>query len=139
MSAPIVTDLCLSAEQLVELAYLIADRLEGCREVRPALVGVREVAAYLAVDASWVYEHAREIGARKLGDGPKARLRFSLAEVDQKLSACMMSRKSTEAQSRMAESKRRRARTRRLGTTVELLPIRGAQTADFGLSGDVAA
>jgi hypothetical protein len=37
-------------------------------------------AAYLAVEESYVYEQAAELGARRLGLGPKPRLRFSLAE-----------------------------------------------------------
>src|SRR5690242_13253040 len=41
-----------------------------------------EVAGYLAVDRSYVYEHADELGARRLGTGPKARLRFALEDVD---------------------------------------------------------
>jgi hypothetical protein len=51
------------------------------------LVDARSLAAYLGVGVSWVYEHADELGARRLGSGPKARLRFSLEEVDERLTA----------------------------------------------------
>jgi hypothetical protein len=57
-----------------------------------ALVDVAAVAAYLDVECSWVYEHADEIGFRRLGSGPKARLRFSLAEVDERLTGCTAGR-----------------------------------------------
>jgi excisionase family DNA binding protein len=35
-----------------------------------------ELAEYLSVERSYVYEHASELGAIRLGTGPKARLRF---------------------------------------------------------------
>lgn len=50
-----------------------------------ALVDVKTVAAYLGVSVDYVYGHAAELRARRLGTGPKARLRFSLADVDDAL------------------------------------------------------
>jgi hypothetical protein len=55
------------------------------------LVDAQAVADYLAVDRGWVYAHAGELGARRLGEGPKARLRFSLDEVDALLTPCLSS------------------------------------------------
>lgn len=99
---------------------------------REPLVGVRELAKYLSVNPSWVYEHADDLGARRLGDGRRARLRFSIAEVDARLSACSSGRRSgapDDGPERASQAgSRPRARTRkrgRLGTSVELLPIRG--------------
>jgi hypothetical protein len=43
-----------------------------------ALVDVRELAADLGVSTDYVYAHARELGAMRLGSGPKARIRFDL-------------------------------------------------------------
>ena len=40
------------------------------------LLTARDVAALLNVDRSWVYAHARDLGAIHLGDGPRPRLRF---------------------------------------------------------------
>jgi hypothetical protein len=37
---------------------------------------VSQVAARYRVSRSWVYAHQRELGAMRLGDGPRARLRF---------------------------------------------------------------
>lgn len=48
------------------------------------LVDAVTVAAYLRVSRGYVYEHADELGCRRLGSGPRARLRFSLAEVDER-------------------------------------------------------
>jgi hypothetical protein len=91
---------------------------------REPLVDVGVVAEYLAVERGWVYEHSELLGARRLGSGPRARLRFSLAEIDERLSACSTGRESgsPEPASTLASKPRRR---RRSGTTVELLPIRG--------------
>ena len=40
-----------------------------------------EVARHLSVHENWVYAHADELGAIRLGDGEKARLRFDLERV----------------------------------------------------------
>jgi hypothetical protein len=93
------------------------------------LVDAAGVAAYLNVDRSFVYEHADELGARRLGSGPRARLRFSLEEVDSRLTTCSTGRESKAAESRVVEPIRRRRRTAGLGTNVELLPIRGRKEA----------
>lgn len=86
---------------------------------REALVDVAAVAAYLNVDRSWVYAHADELGARRLGSGPKARLRFSLEDVDAAVT-CSGNRGSDES---LSGSRRRRRPS--AGTSVPLLPIRG--------------
>jgi hypothetical protein len=41
-----------------------------------ASLTVAEVAARYRVSRSWVYAHQRELGALRLGAGPRARLRF---------------------------------------------------------------
>ena len=93
---------------------------------RPAaLVDAQALAEHLGTTRSFVYEHAAELGARRLGRGPRARLRFSLADVDAALTSCSLSRESDEAVSRTVEPIRRRRRTGSLGTSVPLLPIRG--------------
>jgi hypothetical protein len=89
-----------------------------------SLVDAVRVAEHLGVSRDFVYEHAVELGARRLGSGPRARLRFDLAEVDSRLTSCSRSRGSEEAGSRTVERVRRRRRTSGLGTSVPLLPIR---------------
>jgi excisionase family DNA binding protein len=44
--------------------------------ILPELLTVAETAAVLRVGRSWVYEHARELGAVKLGPGRTAPLRI---------------------------------------------------------------
>lgn len=89
-----------------------------------ALVDAKAVAAYLNVQPGYVYEHADELGARRLGTGPRARLRFSLAEVVERLGACSAGRQS-EPREPAPRAASARTRRRRSGTSVELLPIRG--------------
>jgi hypothetical protein len=88
------------------------------------LVDACAVAEHLGVSRAFVYEHADELGARRLGNGPRARLRFSLAEVDERLSACTTGRRS-ETPDSPQEAALRPRRRRASGTNVELLPIRG--------------
>jgi len=54
-----------------KLAELVADRGKTF-----GLVGPRELAEGLGVSLDYVYAHATELGAMRLGSGPKARMRF---------------------------------------------------------------
>ena len=113
---------------LVRLADLVAERvLTRLETLQPSTVFLtpHQVAELLQVDRGYVYEHARELGARRLGSGPKARLRFRLEDV-KRATPCLADRESDHAVKRMTEPKRRRQRTPRLGTEVALLPIRGS-------------
>lgn len=49
-------------------------------------IDVAEVARRLSVSRDYVYRHANELGARRVGDGSKSRLRFDPAEVAKRLS-----------------------------------------------------
>jgi hypothetical protein len=71
-----------------------------------------------------VYEHAYELQPLRLGTGPKARLRFDLERVLETLS-CSTSRGSLPSEPPASVPKRSRRRPPGMGTTVELLPIRG--------------
>jgi predicted DNA-binding transcriptional regulator AlpA len=41
-----------------------------------AWLDAQEVARWLGVSREWVYEHAEELGASRIGTGPRPRLRF---------------------------------------------------------------
>lgn len=47
------------------------------------ILDAAEVSRLLGRDRSWVYEHAAELGAFRFGDGPRARIGFELAAVEQ--------------------------------------------------------
>ena len=63
----------LTSEQLAELAHMVAERLRGVLPDQPtlsatgALVDAQTVAAALGVDRSWVYEHASDLGGKRIG------------------------------------------------------------------------
>ena len=50
-----------------------------------ALVDARRLARDLGVSLDYVYAHATELGAMRLGSGPKARIRFDLDRARQAL------------------------------------------------------
>jgi hypothetical protein len=52
-----------------------------------ALVDARQLARDLGVSLDYVYAHATELGAMRLGSGPKARIRFDLDRARQALEA----------------------------------------------------
>ncbi|MCL2420215.1 MAG: hypothetical protein FWD04_13065 [Conexibacteraceae bacterium] len=63
----------------------IAQRVVELAGQRSRLVDAQTVAAALDVHRVWVYAHARELGVMRLGTGPKARLRFDLGVVRERL------------------------------------------------------
>lgn len=81
------------------------------------LVDAAEIARCFGVSRDWVYDHADELGAVRLGDGPKARLRFDPATVAERLGT-----PDERSEVRRAASRPRRRST----STVDLLPIRGS-------------
>lgn len=65
------------------VAELIADSAgRSPRAMR--YVDAATVARVLGVERDWVYDHARELGAVRLG-GPNGRLRFDLDEIPRRL------------------------------------------------------
>lgn len=111
----------LADDQLERLADLLAERGVS----REDLVSAERLAKYLGVDEGYVYAHADELGARRLGAGPKARLRFSLREVDERLRAM----RGGAVESPVTTPKPRRRPSRVTPTGVRLLPIRGKAPA----------
>jgi hypothetical protein len=93
------------------------------------LVTAAEVAAMLSVTRDTVYAHAAELGAVRIGDGPRPRLRFD----PEKAVAAWAShdaRANSQAITSRAAGGTRRGRPRRsMGTDVPLLPIRGRKAA----------
>jgi hypothetical protein len=129
MSPP--TELVLSAEAIEQLAQRVAELVSERVAARPPLVDAETLACFLNVERSYVYEHAAQLGAVRLGDGPRARLRFDVVEAKRRLT-CSMSRGSEGPASRAVEPIRRRHRAERLGTSAPLLPIRGSESSVSG-------
>lgn len=47
------------------------------------VLNVREVAQLLGRSGAWVYGHASELGAIRMGTGPRARIGFDLVRIEQ--------------------------------------------------------
>jgi hypothetical protein len=87
---PEVVVVRLDAQSVDDLAHRVADLVHQQRNepARPTdggteegeagrLLSAAQVAALWGVDRSWVYDHADELGAMRLGTGARPRLRFS--------------------------------------------------------------
>jgi hypothetical protein len=97
-----------SAEaQLVDaIARRVVELLEGARaragtadpgaDAEGACLTVSQVAARYRVSRSWVYARQRELGAMRLGQGPRARLRFDPKVVAEAIAAFEGSRRPPE-------------------------------------------
>jgi hypothetical protein len=100
----------LSEAEIEAVATRVADLLRE-QQSNLELVDAAAIARQFGVSRDFVYQHADELGAVRLGSGPKARLRFDPAKVGRVL------RRPPE---KAAPRTRRRA-TRRSSS---LLPIR---------------
>ncbi len=74
----------LAPHVVEQIAQRVAQLLHEHRheqDARPAparLLDATQLARHLGVTRTWVYEHAQQLGAIRLGTGAKARLRFDL-------------------------------------------------------------
>jgi hypothetical protein len=122
-----VAEVRLDRGQLVELAELVADALAArlAPHASGALVDAAAVAARYSVTRDFVYRNVSALGGVRLGDGPRARLRFDLEEAGRRLVSCSGIRESGVAAGRVVEPGSGRRRRGRSGTGVPLLPVRG--------------
>lgn len=71
----------ITPEVIEQIACRVADLLTQRAHRQEAVGGmltVNQLALRLNVTRAWIYEHANELGGVRLGEGPKARLRFDL-------------------------------------------------------------
>jgi len=66
----------LDAETVEKIARRVVALLERQGLRNRELIDATELASRFAIERSWVYTHAIELGAVKLGNGAKPRLRF---------------------------------------------------------------
>lgn len=71
-------------EELVTKVETIDRKLSELERPAPSgLMSADEVADLLGVNRSYVYENSAALGVRRIGNGPKPRLRFERAAVEQ--------------------------------------------------------
>ena len=112
----------LDAPTVEAIARRVVELLERRGSGGPVLVDAAELARRLGIERSWVYTHAIELGAVKLGGGRKPRLRF-----DPEIAARVLRRvgegPAADPPARSGERAARSQRGRR--SEVRLLPVRG--------------
>ena len=98
----------------------VAEHLAEVVSPAPANVGLvdaQELAEQLGVARDWVYANAARLGGVRLGDGPRARLRFDAERAREALTGNAGGGQPTN----VAASRRRRGRPRR--KTVAAVPL----------------
>jgi hypothetical protein len=100
----------LDPDDIESIASRVAELLREQQPSASRLADAAEVARELGVDRDWVYEHAEELGAARLG-GARGRLRFDLVRIRRDL-ACADHARSRPAG---AQRQRRQSLTRRRG------------------------
>jgi hypothetical protein len=108
----------LSDADVDAIAFRVAEVL-GRAATESVLVDAAEAASILFVDRGYVYRHAAKLGAVKLGDGPRARLRFPIARLVEMASTRSESRESPPP----SAPQRRRSRRARGGLTAAGNPL----------------
>jgi hypothetical protein len=94
--AQIVDAIARRVVELLEGARARADATRPAADTGGACLTVSQVAARYRVSRSWVYAHQRELGAMRLGDGPRARLRFDPRVVADAITAFDRSQRPAE-------------------------------------------
>lgn len=112
MTAPVHLD----GTSIEAIARRVAELLVG-EHGSGIWIDATEVARRFGFSRDYVYRHADELGAVRIGDGPNARLRFDVSVLTEKLRGFS---------SRGAElPKRATQRSVRSLSAADLLPIRG--------------
>lgn len=112
MSKP--TLITLDRASIEAIAELVADRLSG-EQIGGELIDATETARRLGTSVAFVYEHADELGARRLTDSPRSRLRFDPEFI--------AARRADDRTSPRPEPARRKPAPRRTRPEVELIPV----------------
>lgn len=98
------------------IARRVAAHLAAAPTPAASLVTAAELARRFGLSRAWVYEHASSLGAVRLGDGTRPRLRFDPEQVARALEAPAVTR---------TDAPERRPARRRPPARGELLPVRG--------------
>lgn len=113
----------LTPDAIEQIAHRVAELLRDqapARSTPPGLLNASELARHLGVTRTWVYEHANQLGAITLGDGPRPRLRFDPETATQALHA---QRQTPTRPPTKPDSPRPGRPRRRPTSTVPLLPV----------------
>ncbi len=118
----------LTPETIEQIAHRVAELLRhdppddaaSTTGVSGELLDASQLARRLGLTRAWVYEHANELGAITLGDGPRPRLRFDPEIAAQALRA---RRRPKPARLPTSDTPQPGRPRRRPPSTVPLLPV----------------
>lgn len=113
MTAPVQ----LAPDSIEAIAQRVAELVREPESVQ--LIDAAEVALRFGVSRDYVYAHAEELGAVRVGQGSRPRLRFDVKKVSERFGAVPRSR----------EPQRENRSAVRRGRDVKLLPIKGDTSA----------
>jgi hypothetical protein len=111
----------LAPEDVEAIARRVVELLVGSENRPAALIDAAEVARRAGMSRAYVYEHASQLGAIRLGSGPRARLRFDPATAEAAIRT--LTRSAPPAPRAVAPARRHRPSTTRAGAA--LLPVSG--------------
>jgi len=100
-----------------QVAERVAERLRQDGTVA-SMVSAAEVARRFGISRDYIYDHADELGAVRLGDGPRARLRFDSTKV-----AARLAKPASPPSSANRKTTRTPRRHPRPARRVPLLPV----------------
>lgn len=115
----------LDAASIEAVAQRVAELLDE-RKGERTLIDAAEVARWYGIARSTVYEKASDLGAIRLGNGPRARLRFDPETVAERLGVETNGLVHDEAPPR-AKPRRRRTAGQIGSSGAGLLPVRRSQ------------
>ena|GEM_PF-894135 len=81
-------ELHIAPESIEAVAQRVAELIAAATAEpasRPVRITAEEVSRWWGVSRRWVYDHAEELGARRMGSGRRPRLRFDPDEVAERL------------------------------------------------------
>jgi hypothetical protein len=104
-----VSDRTLTDADVTAIADAVVERMAG-RASTPELVDVATIARRFGLSTAYVYDHAAELGAVRIGGGTRPRLRFDPSVVAERIGTPCSA--SSTSQSRKPAS---RAKPRRTG------------------------
>lgn len=81
-------ELRIAPESIEAVAQRVAELVAAATAKppsRPERITAEEVSRWWGVSRRWVYDHAEELGAQRLGSGRRPRLRFDPDEVAERL------------------------------------------------------
>ena len=95
------------ASRVVQLLHRQHQQEQAKTDEPVGMVTVAQFAAYYKLNPAWVYEHADELGATRIGGGPKARIRIDFQTAKAALREIHAGREPAAAEAKSRRSPRR--------------------------------